>query len=90
MDPRRVWTLYQQSQKFHVPPSDLLGIDDKYVAWTFNNAVHHFASSLEAELNSVKEEKGANQRRMFIFTRWMAVGGNTKGLYRDPAMDKRS
>jgi hypothetical protein len=78
-DPRRLWSLWQQSKQFHVPPSELLGVADSYVAWTLNNAVHHFGSTLEAELNSVKDDKTADQKRKFIFTRWMSATGNTKG-----------
>jgi hypothetical protein len=62
-----------------------MGIDDPYVAWTFNNAVHLFGSSLQGELDAVEEGRNANNKRNLIFNKWMRVGGKSSGMFRDPA-----
>ena len=69
-----------------MPPSKHLGIKDEYAAYCFDEAVYHFGSQLEAELEGVEgKNKGDIERKQErIFRRVM--GGERK--FRDPAARK--
>jgi hypothetical protein len=71
-----LWLLYQQAKTFKVLPSDLLFIhDDPVAAYSLNNAVWLFGTSLEAELERNprpdKETRKEQQRRTRILNRWI-------------------
>lgn len=59
-DPTNSWDLYIQAKEWGQRPSDLLFIDDAFVSFCVNEAVHAFGEAIEVELNSLKKGKSEN------------------------------
>lgn len=71
-------------------PSDLLGIEDEYVAYCFDQACGYFGRALEAELEKVeaKTEAEGKQKRQRILDRYLSMDEDEKprpGGFADPA-----
>ena len=69
-------------------PSDLLNIENDYVAYCLDQAVGYFGRTLQAELDSVdeKDEKTAEHKRRRILERYLGESDKpARGLFADPA-----
>lgn len=78
------------SKTWSCRPSDLLRIEDEYVAYCLDQAVGHFGRTLEGALekagSDAKNEAEAEWKRKKILNDY--IGENDKpqrGLYADPA-----
>lgn len=77
-----------QARRWQTRPSELLGIEDVYVAYCLDEAVLEFAAHIESELNNVKV-KGDNQdilakRREAVLESLLT--GNVAKRFADPAL----
>lgn len=77
------------ARTWHCRPSDLLAIDDEYVAYCLDQAVSYFGRMLEADLDGVegKDAEEQNWKRKRILDRYLN-GGEEKpspGQFADPA-----
>ena len=54
-----MWVL---STKWNVRPSDLVGIDDAYRAWCFDEACAEFGSSVEEEMEKARKSGGKKSK----------------------------
>lgn len=45
-----MWQLHQKATRFHKPPSELIGIEDAWTAYQFDNAVNYFGITIENAL----------------------------------------
>lgn len=71
-------------------PSDLLSIDDRYVAYCLDQAVGYFGRHLEAELekagNGAKNDQEAEWKRRLVMDRYMSdTDKPQRGMFADPA-----
>lgn len=71
-------------------PSDLLDIEDAYVAYCLDQAVGYFGRHLEAELekagNGAKNDQEAEWKRKLVMDRYMSDKDKPqRGLFADPA-----
>lgn len=64
-----------------------MGLEKGFAAYCLNRAVHYVGSTLEAELNAVKEDKSAKAKQTLIMHRWMRT--TEKVAFRDPVNAKR-
>lgn len=76
------------SKTWNCRPSDLVAIEDPYVAYCFDQAVGHIGRSIEAELDKVESKSVAEgeQKRKIVLERFLGDPEKpSKGLYADPA-----
>lgn len=71
-------------------PSDLLGIEDDYVAYCLDQAVGYVGRTIEAELekagSGAKNEEEAEWKRKLVLDRYLGEEDKPqRGLYADPA-----
>lgn len=71
-------------------PSDLLDIEDGYVAYCLDQAVGYFGRHLEAELekagSGAKNDQEAEWKRKLVMDRYMSDNDKPqRGLFADPA-----
>lgn len=71
-------------------PSDLLAIEDDYVAYCLDQAVGYFGRHLEAELekagSDTKTAEEAEHKRRLILDKYLGEEGKPqRGLFADPA-----
>lgn len=70
-------------------PSDLLGIEDDYVAYCLDQAVGYFGRHLEAELSNVeaKDNNEGEWKRRLILERYLGTEEDkpSRGAFADPA-----
>lgn len=80
--------LFNQATTWRVPPSDLLSIDDEYVAFCLNQAVFHIGITIKAELEGVegKNSKEIEQKRSRIIDKYFSDEDTVAKGYADPAM----
>lgn len=50
-----MWLLHQKATRFHRPPSELVGIEDEWAAYQFDNAVNFFGVTVENALQERDE-----------------------------------
>jgi len=86
-----VWSVYLIATKFRALPSEVVGLTDPFDAFRFNRAVHHFGSSLQAELDSAsgKTEKDTEAKRLRILHKWIPEAAGSNARFRDPAKENR-
>lgn len=82
-----MWTLYRQATTWRTRPSDLLAIEDRYVAYCLDEAVAMFGNALTGELESVHEKtaKKSEQKRQRILDKWLGTESNAGQRFKDPA-----
>jgi hypothetical protein len=81
--------LFVDAKTWSCRPSELMALDDEYVAYCFDQAVGYIGRSIEAELDKVEAKTPAEgeQKRKMIFAKFFdEVDKPTRGLYADPAM----
>lgn len=55
-----MWLLYNQAKTFQQLPSDLLGFEQVWVSWMFNNAVFYLGRHADNKL-SQRDDKGKSK-----------------------------
>jgi hypothetical protein len=89
--PELVWLLWHKAKAVGVRPSNFIGLEpDSYEAYCFDEAIIHFGTSLEYELEQAghkpsKEERKAKAARETVLNR---IFGEDKGKgsgFADPA-----
>jgi hypothetical protein len=84
-----VWVLFVEAKTWNCRPSDLLAIEDDYVAYCLDQAVGYLGRTIESELNKVegKTEIETEQKRKIILDRFLGEESDKprRGLYADPA-----
>lgn len=85
-----LWEAHQLGKSLKTRPSEIYGIDDELVAWSFDRAVTTFGSALENKLHQVTEKtknRTSGQRKaQQELDKWLA-SADTKdapGRFRDP------
>lgn len=85
-----MWLLFVDSKTWSCRPSDLLNIEDDYVAYCLDQAVGHFGRALENELekagSGAKTDDEAQWKRKLVLDRF--IGEDKKpqrGTFADPA-----
>ena len=70
-----MWSVYQTAKSASQRPSELLGVSDPWTAFCLDNAVVHFGTSLEAELESVEGKTSAEitKKRTRIMEKWLDI-----------------
>lgn len=53
-----MWLLDKMAQRYRTRPSELLALEDPYVAWCFDEAVMTFVVGVEAKLEEVPTPRG--------------------------------
>jgi hypothetical protein len=69
-------------------PSDLVNLDDDYLAYCLDQAVGYVGRAIQAELDKVeaKTESEAERKRKLVFERFFGdTQKPSRGLYADPA-----
>lgn len=89
--PRRLWETYQLSKQMGIRPSELLAVDDDYVAYCLDRAVQTFGNALENRLHEIsskaKNKKTSEQKMAIELDRWLnSDSPNAPGRFRDPAL----
>lgn len=82
------WLLYQDAQTWHCRPSDLLSIQDDYVAYCVDTAVAYLGRAIQAELDGVEAKSKADgiAKRKIILARFFGTDDKpVKGVFADPA-----
>jgi hypothetical protein len=81
--------LYVDAKTWNCRPSNLLAIEDDYVAYCLDQAVGYLGRSIEAELGRVeaKSESEAEAKRQRVLERFLYDEKTkpTRGAYADPA-----
>lgn len=81
--------LFMDAKTWSCRPSDLLRIEDDYVAYCLDQAVGHFGRVVENELQSVeaKTVEEANYKRRQILDQYLNPDSDkpARGMYADPA-----
>jgi hypothetical protein len=70
-------------------PSELMALDDEYVAYCFDQAIGYIGRAIEGELGKVdaKNETEAEHKRKLVFEKFFGDENKpSRGLYADPAM----
>ena len=90
-DSRQSWLLFSNARTWRCRPSELLNIEDDYVAYCLDEAIGYFGTQLEYELDKVssgKESKGeraAKQKRQAVLDRVLGKNAD-KPRFADPAV----
>jgi len=85
-----MWLLFVDAKTWGVRPSDLLAIEDEYVAYCLDQAVGYFGRTLDAELekagSSAKNNDEAEWKRTQILDAFLGDEKKPRsGLFADPA-----
>lgn len=96
--PQRRWRLYRLAQACSCRPSDLLGVENSYVAYCLDEAIVTFGEALEHELEKVahgaKNERAAEGAQKMTLEKWLKLGayaevaGEKKQQFRNPVATK--
>ena len=78
--------MFQTAKQFNTRPSELLGVADPWTAYCLDNAVAHFGTSLEAELESItgKTDGEITKKRKRTMEKWLGI----EPKYRSPMSAK--
>lgn len=84
-----MWMLFVEAKTWNCRPSELMAIQDDYVAYCLDQAVGHFGRTVEAELDKV-EGKTAEERthkRQRVLERFLDLEDQkpSRGQFADPA-----
>lgn len=91
-----MWEAYQLAKQLHKRPSELYGIDDELVAWSFDRAVQTFGVSLEEAIRvstkKTKNQAAADRKAHQTLDKWLSSGDTkvTKGRFRDPMSELKA
>jgi hypothetical protein len=85
-----MWLLFVDAKTWGVRPSELVAIDDEYVAYCLDQAVGYFGRTLEAELekagSDAKNEAEAEWKRTKVLSSFLGEEDKPlRGTYADPA-----
>lgn len=58
-----MWALWNKSLKWHSRPSELIGLDDPYVSWCFDEVVYSWGNFVTNELDKASAENREKKRR---------------------------
>lgn len=87
----QMWMLFVEAKTWRCRPSELLAIDDDYVAYCLDQAVGYFGRELEHALeqagSGAKDDNEAAWRRKVVIDRWLGDESEKprRGTYADPA-----
>lgn len=89
--PALVWRAYRQAHEWRCRPSDLFDIEDRRLAYQFDQAVWMFGGALQSELDAVEgKTKQERQRKTdAIIQRWIPEAKG-KRKFKDPAQRGQS
>lgn len=85
------WLLYNDAQSWRVRPSQLLDIDDSYVAYCLDQAINYWGKTIENDLDKVegKNDKDTENKRKAVLNGYLypsPSGEASKGRFADPAL----
>lgn len=85
-----MWLLFVDAKTWSCRPSELLNIEDDYVAYCLDQAVGYFGRNLEAELekagSGAKNEEDAEWKRQRVLDNFLGEDDKPqRGLFADPA-----
>lgn len=80
----QLWTLFRQAETFSCRPSELLGIEDAYLAYCIDGAVYEFGVTLKNELESIegKSKQEIKNKQDRLLRKWLDLPQQ----YRNPGM----
>lgn len=83
-----LWLLYNQAVTWRARPSELVAIDDEYVAYCLDQAVFHVGTTIKSELESVegKTDQELTAKRQAILNKYFSDEDTTARQYADPAL----
>lgn len=81
--------LYVDCKTWSCRPSDILQIDDDYMAYCLDQAIGYLGRTIEAELDKVegKTREETEQKRSRVLDRFLALDNEkpSRGQFADPA-----
>lgn len=83
------WTLFGLGKTWGKAPSEIIGVDDEYIAYCLDQAVAYFGGHVENELDEVEGKTAAEikMKRQAIIQRYIyPERGTPKGQFADPAV----
>lgn len=88
-DLTRVWKIYLLAKVWEVRASELLGIEDAYTAYCFDEAVAEVGTTIAAELDKVegKNQKDIERKKAMVLAKWFG-SSMTKHLFRAPEVEE--
>jgi hypothetical protein len=61
---QNVWHLWQTCKALNTRPSEIMGLDDPYLAYCLDEAITFGGRSIEADLESITHKKPKRQAQM--------------------------
>lgn len=80
--------LYVEAKTWNCRPSDLLDIEDRYVAYCLDQACGYYGRVIENELGKIeaKNQSDGERQRKLVMDRFFGVEDKpTRGAFADPA-----
>lgn len=84
-----MWLLFVDAKTWGCRPSELMALDDDYLAYCLDQAVGFIGRAIEAELDKVEaknEAEGEHKRKRVLAKFFDEEDKPSRGLYADPAM----
>lgn len=83
-----LWLLFNQATTWKCRPSEILAIDDDYVAFCIDQAVFHVGVTIRSDLDGVegKTSQEIAQKREQVLNKYFSDEDTTAKQYADPAM----
>lgn len=86
-----MWLLDKMARRYTTRPSELLDLDDSYVAYCLDEAVLTFCAGVEGKLEEVKTPKGRRgperraKNQQALLNKLLKMPEDNKPKFRDPA-----
>lgn len=70
-----MWNLHSLATTYHCLPSEVLHLEDPYLAYCVDNAVFAFGSEVDGELKSIeaKNKQEAKTKQRSVMRRWLGL-----------------
>lgn len=80
--------LFNQATTWKCRPSELLAIDDEYVAYCIDQVVFHVGMTIKGDLDGVegKNSQEINAKREHVLNKYFSDEDTTAKQYADPAL----
>lgn len=77
-----LWQTFLRSKEWGKRPSELIGLNDPYDAWCFDEACSTWGNTIMGELQSVKGDNEAvrEMQQQFVLERYLGIDGDWASL----------
>ena len=87
--PQAAWLLWREARRWSLRPSDLLGLDDRYIGYCFDQAIGFIGETIDNELEEIENDSKASDfskttRKQNVLKQYFGEAWEPRGQYADP------